>query len=128
MAAASLPYGWLRDANTGQFINAITSKRFKLGAAPPVRRADAGLPKLPMGWACNIDEEDCAAWYNNVFTSSTQWERPTERGDTGLPPLPPGWSMEFDSTDNLPYYVSPAGASQWERPPSLPDAGSPSSE
>ena len=31
-------------------------------------------------------------------------------------PLPAGWVAEYDATFDLPYYVSPKGESQWERP------------
>lgn len=114
--------GWLRDPETGQFVNAVTSKRLSMGAPAPVRPADAGLPPLPIGWACHIDVEDACAWYSNLFTSESQWERPTQPGDAMLPSLPPGWRLRFDQADNMPYYVNAIGESQWERPPPLSQA------
>ena len=98
--------------------------------APPAGTA------LPDGWIENFDAAHGRAYYFNVYTQSSQWERPTatardERtvtnssdvnGSSSQPPvplssLPKGWVSRLDATYGIEYFFNiETRCSQWERP------------
>jgi hypothetical protein len=110
---------------------------------PPVETKTSLLPK---GWAESTDPITGRLMYTNVVSGTSQWERPHEQpaltfaapAAPPLPPpsppmhvasppmhgqhLPPGWRADYSFQYQRYIYISPAGTSQWEPPPSPPSA------
>jgi ubiquitin thioesterase protein OTUB1 len=75
---------------------------------PAAAAAVASGDELPDGWEMRFTSEG-RAFYANLLTKTTQWERP-------LPPLPPGWEQRHNE-NGRPFYVNlMTKATQWKRP------------
>eukprot|EP01105_Mastigella_eilhardi_P022529 TRINITY_DN5553_c0_g1_i2.p1 TRINITY_DN5553_c0_g1~~TRINITY_DN5553_c0_g1_i2.p1 ORF type:complete len:398 (+),score=113.06 TRINITY_DN5553_c0_g1_i2:120-1313(+) len=100
---------------------------------------------LPPGWVERTDPNSGRAYYANLVTRESRWDRPTATAATppvvaaaaapiavvaaaqiapatALPPLPCGWEERLDRNSGRTYYVHlPSRKSQWERPRPLAD-------
>ena len=140
-----LPEGWTKemDEASGQvcYMNHVTGesswerpKREEETISKtvnPMKRSNHGRDEtqLPVGWGKDHDESGAKFYYNE--DGVVQWEKPEgctgggggnnggasllhERSETHMPS---GWEKDQDPESGANYYIDPAGALQWEKPP-----------
>jgi hypothetical protein len=81
-----------------------TQQSTQQSAAPPPPPPPPEAP-LPQGWR-QYHHGDGRAYYLNVATQKTQWERPATAG----------WQVGQTADGHTYYYNRDSGETQWERP------------